>query len=64
MSAIKDVLNKVQTIENKLLDEDGVKTSVTISLATETYAYLGVTVFIAGLLVMLASWAIQIAKAD
>ena len=62
MSAIKDVLNKVQTIEDKLLDDEGIKTSVTISLAPETYAYLGVTVFIAGLLVMLASWAIQIAR--
>ena len=64
MSAIQDVLNKVQTLENKLLDDEGIKTSVTISLATETYAYLGVTVFIAGLLVMLASWAIQIARAN
>lgn len=64
MSAIQDVLNKVQTLEDKLLDDEGIKTSVTISLATETYAYLGVTVFIAGLLVMLASWAIQIARAN
>jgi len=62
MSAVANLINKVQNIEEKLLDEDGVKTSVTISLATETYAYLGVTVFIAVLLVMLANWAIQIAR--
>lgn len=62
MSLVKNGLNTLQNLEQKLLDQDGIKTSVTISLATETYAYLGVTIFIAVLLVMLANWAIQIAR--
>jgi len=62
MSLIKQSLNSLQSLEQKLLDKDGIKTSVTISLASETFAYLGVTIFISVLLVMLAHWALQIAR--
>ena len=59
MSRIDRLLDSIEDIERKVLDDDGIKTDVTISLDEETYAYLGVTVFIAGLLVMLANYAIQ-----
>lgn len=55
----KNIFDKAGDLLNKSVGEDGLKTDVKITLSTDTYVNLGLSVFIAGFLLIVLFFVIR-----
>lgn len=55
----KNIFDKAGDLLNKSVGEDGLKTDVKITLSTDTYVNLGLSVFIAGFLLIVLFFIIR-----